>query len=128
MLCNVFDNITIALAVQVELPAGRTRARIWLGDVRVSFQTAVSLPVASRPIAGASCSAAPGSSLIFVLVDHVALPSGRDENQTSALPLRLSRHTAKAVPAGSMAISGSPFAALVSLVTLKLAVKPRLAE
>ena len=102
-------------------PEGRRAARTRAGVVRASIQAAKRLPDASTPIRGLVCAAVPGSSEILAFAAQAAPPLVSELKKMSALPLRLSCHTAWLVPSAATVMSGKSFAAAVLSVTRLLA-------
>src|SRR6266542_1925440 len=92
-------------------PAGLRATRTCGGLVRASIHAAVRLPAESTPMRGLVCAAEPASSLILTLADQFAPRWVRLEKKMSALPPRLSCHTAYAVLFTSTATSGKSLSA-----------------
>src|SRR5438093_7512252 len=79
-------------------PEGRRATRTCAGEVRASTHAATRLLEPSTPMRALVCAAVPASSEIFVFAAQAAPPEVRLEKKMSALPLRLSSHSAYLVP------------------------------
>src|SRR5438094_9663154 len=75
-------------------PEGLRATRTWAGEVRASIQAATRLLDASTPMRALVCAVVPGSSEIFTFAAQFAPPDVMELKKMSALPLRLSCHTA----------------------------------
>src|SRR3954462_11342912 len=75
-------------------PKGLRATRTCAGEVRASIHAATRLFDASTPMRALVCAVAPASSEIFTFAAQAAPPDVSELKKMSALPLRLSCHTA----------------------------------